>query len=112
MEPVETSEPVDLGNDPHHEKGAESHGRMASMPMLHEGRDGSRETADAVDSEENDARNQEGGEGRRGELTGSASARVASDLLPSRPRQQNGVSVERKPRPPDGWPPALTPEDS
>jgi hypothetical protein len=64
MEPVETREPVDLNYDPRYEKGAESYGRMASVPMSREGRDGSRETAQAVDSEENDAWNQEGREGR------------------------------------------------
>ena len=64
MEPVESSEPVDLDCDPRNEKGAESYGHPASEPMSREGRDSSRETAQAVDSEENDARNQEGGEGR------------------------------------------------
>ena len=63
MEPVETSEPVDLNCDPPHKKGAKSYGRLASVLMSREGRDGSRETAQAVDSEKNDARNQEGREG-------------------------------------------------
>ena len=64
MEPVESSEPVDLGCDPRNEKGAESYGHLASAPMSREGRDSCRETAQAVDGEENDAWNQEGGEGR------------------------------------------------
>lgn len=64
MEPVETSEPVNLNQNPRYEKDAESDGRMASVPMSRKGRDGSRKTAHAVDSEENDARNQESREGR------------------------------------------------
>jgi hypothetical protein len=64
MEPVETCEPVDLDCDPRSEKGAETYGHLASVSMSREGRDSSRETAQTVHSEENDARNQEGGEGR------------------------------------------------
>ena len=64
MEPVETSEPVNLNQNPRHEKGAESHGRMTSVPMSRERRDGSRKASQAVGHEENDAWNQEGREWR------------------------------------------------
>ena len=57
MEPVEASKPIDLNSDPRHEESAKSHGRLASVLMSREGRDGSRETAQPVDSEKNDARN-------------------------------------------------------
>lgn len=43
MEPVESSEPVDLDCDPRNEKGAESYGHLASVSMSRERCDSSRE---------------------------------------------------------------------